>query len=162
MTKKRLCEGIMRKVFYGRWILSCVVLSMMTGNVCSQSLDKKVSISVTDALVRPVLEEIEKQAGVSFVYDEATVSATQRVSLDFKAAPLRTVLDELCRQAGLRYEVEKELVLLFRAEKEEVRAQKAVTVRGVVYDEKRQPLPGGTVRLSGVSVGTATDVKGWF
>ena len=45
----------MRKVFYGRWILSCVVLSMMAGNVCSQSLDKRVSISVTDALVRPVL-----------------------------------------------------------------------------------------------------------
>ena len=154
----------MRKVFHGRWILSCLVLCVMSGNVHSQVLERKVSISVTDELIRPVLDEIEKQAGVSFVYDETTVSATRRVSLDFKELPLRLVLDELCRQAGLRYEVEKGLVLLFRAgeRKQDVRQQKSVLIRGKVRDEQKNLIPGVTVLLKGTGIGTVTNHKGFF
>ena len=31
-----------------------------------------------------------------------------------------------------------------------------------VYDTKKQPMPGVTVKLIGTSVGTATDANGWF
>ena len=35
-------------------------------------------------------------------------------------------------------------------------------VRGKVIDEKKQPIPGVSVRLGGTSMGTATDVDGKF
>ena len=31
-----------------------------------------------------------------------------------------------------------------------------------MYDTKKQPMPGVTVKLIGTSVGTATDANGWF
>ena len=40
--------------------------------------------------------------------------------------------------------------------------KKALSVKGFVYDEKKQPLPGVTVQVVGTSVGTATNAKGWF
>ncbi|MFR5657780.1 MAG: carboxypeptidase-like regulatory domain-containing protein [Butyricimonas faecihominis] len=35
-------------------------------------------------------------------------------------------------------------------------------MKGFVYDMKKQPMPGVTVKIVGVSLGTATDAKGWF
>ena len=40
--------------------------------------------------------------------------------------------------------------------------KKALSVKGFVYDEKKQPMPGVTVQVVGTSVGTATNAKGWF
>lgn len=39
---------------------------------------------------------------------------------------------------------------------------KSVRLKGYVYDVKKQPIPGVTVKITGVSLGTATDAKGWF
>ena len=40
--------------------------------------------------------------------------------------------------------------------------KKSVRVKGFVYDVNKQPLVGVTVKLVGVTLGTATDAKGWF
>jgi len=37
-----------------------------------------------------------------------------------------------------------------------------IVLKGFVFDEKKQPLPGVTVRIAGTSMGTATDMDGWF
>ncbi len=143
--------------------MACFLLSMTVGNLHSQTLDKKISISVKDALVRPVLEEIEKKSGVHFVYDEKIVSATQKVSLDFEDSPLRLVLDDLCRKISLRYEVEKNLVLLLPLPRQQpAQSKKSVLIRGHVRDELGEPIPGVTVMLKGTSAGTVTNVQGLY
>ena len=38
----------------------------------------------------------------------------------------------------------------------------SVRLKGWVVDEKKRAMPGVTVKLSGTSLGTATDAKGWF
>ena len=40
--------------------------------------------------------------------------------------------------------------------------RKSFRVKGFVYDTQKQPLPGVTVKVVGVAVGTATNEKGWF
>ena len=35
-------------------------------------------------------------------------------------------------------------------------------MKGWVYDKNNQALPGVTVKVTGTSVGTSTNVKGWF
>lgn len=112
MNKKRVHERIVRKVFGIRYILACMLLSMIWGTAYSQSLEKRVSINVKNELIRPVLDELEKKAEITFVYDEKSISSTQQVSLNFTDTELRLVLDELCRQISVRYELEKNLILL--------------------------------------------------
>ena len=78
--------------------------------------DRKVSIDVKNELVRPVLEQLQRDADVTFVYDEDIVSKDQRVTLKFTDATLSQVLNELCKQVALRYEVKKNLILLLALE----------------------------------------------
>ena len=40
--------------------------------------------------------------------------------------------------------------------------QKGLQLRGFVSDTKKQPMPGVTVKLVGTSIGTATNMDGWF
>ena len=40
--------------------------------------------------------------------------------------------------------------------------KKSLRVKGFVYDMQRVPMPGVTVKVAGVSLGTATDTRGWF
>lgn len=40
--------------------------------------------------------------------------------------------------------------------------KKSVRLKGWVRDKKKEPLPGVTVRMVGVSLGTATNAQGWF
>lgn len=40
--------------------------------------------------------------------------------------------------------------------------KKSLRVKGFVYDTQRDPIPGVTVKVAGVSLGTATDTRGWF
>lgn len=47
------------------------------------------------------------------------------------------------------------------AKKEETHRRKN-HVKGWVYDRKKQALPGVTVKVSGKSIGTATNAQGWF
>ncbi|MDN2918633.1 carboxypeptidase-like regulatory domain-containing protein, partial [Campylobacter jejuni] len=39
---------------------------------------------------------------------------------------------------------------------------KSIRIKGFVYDTKKQSIPGVTVILKGTSVGTATNVDGFF
>lgn len=40
--------------------------------------------------------------------------------------------------------------------------EKSKVLQGWVYDKKHQVLPGVTVKVAGTSIGTSTNVKGWF
>jgi len=62
------------------------------------------------------------------------------------------VVSSLSAREGSR--IEKEV--LFSGQ------QKKLTLKGFVYDENKQELPGVTVLLSGTMVGNVTDVKGFF
>ena len=44
----------------------------------------------------------------------------------------------------------------------EEKEKKSLRVKGFVYDTQRDPIPGVTVKVAGVSLGTATDTRGWF
>ena len=40
--------------------------------------------------------------------------------------------------------------------------EKSKVLQGWVYDKNHQVLPGVTVKVAGTSIGTSTNVKGWF
>ena len=152
----------MLKVFSLRCILTCVLLSMIWGTSYSQSLEKKVSINVTNELIRPVLDELENQGEITFVYDEKLLSTTQRISLNFKETPLRLVLDELCRKISVQYELKKNLVLLMPVRRQSAQAPASTTIQGYVKDVNNDPLPGVTVVLKGTNLGTTTAQDGFY
>lgn len=120
--------------------VACMLISLANIGVFAQQ-EKKVSINVKDILIRTALEELQKKAGINFIYNEELVCPVTKISLEFKNAPLHRVLDELCKKISLRYELKKELVLLLPLEKKDATEKKGFFMLfGSVTDEKHQPM----------------------
>src|SRR3546814_15104177 len=67
-------------------------------------LDKKISVSVSEAPMVQVLELIHGQTGVEFIYS-SKAQLRQKVSLNIEKERLEITLDRLLDPVGLTYEV---------------------------------------------------------
>lgn len=70
------------------------------------------------------------------------------------------MLRKVLEKEGFTYDVKDEIVVIKR--KVENDHDKFVIVKGQVVDSKKEPLPGVTVLLKGMTIGTVTDSKGNF
>lgn len=68
------------------------------------------------------------------------------------------ILDVCLKGTGLHYELLNKRIILHGQEIE----KKSVLLEGRVTDRDSMPLAGVTVRLKGTTVGTSTDIKGYF
>lgn len=92
------------------------------------------------------------------------VEVRGRVSIQVVDKELSQVLDELLTKLGLGFTFDDNLVIIKERTsmwgKDSV--QKGLRIVGRVVDEKKQAMPGVTVKLTGTTLGTATDSKGIF
>ena len=136
------------------FLLLCC-LQMANASVLSQ---QRYDVSFKEEAMLEVLNSLRTQTGYQFFYLERNMAAADRVTLSMTQATLPEILDKLLKSQGFTYEIQDKIVIIKVADEE----KKSVTVKGIVYDEKKQPMPGVTVQVVGISVGTATTSKGWF
>ena len=60
-----------------------------------QVLDKRLTLEVKDATLESILEKIEGQVGVKFVYNPSFFNLEEKVSITIQDATLKDVLKEL-------------------------------------------------------------------
>ena len=141
------------------WRVACwLLLLFMAPSVMAQQ-EQTFTVSFKASTLEEVFDYLSRHSDYVFTYNSADLrQSPARVTRDFKDAPLRTVLTECLRDTDFTFEfVDRHVVV-----KKRTTQPKSVMVRGFVYDEKRQPLPGVTVQVVGTSVGTATTATGWF
>ncbi|WP_353722004.1 SusC/RagA family TonB-linked outer membrane protein [Dyadobacter sp. 676] len=154
------------------WML-CVQLALAKDLRAQEILSKRISISVNDMDVEKVLEKIELQTKVRFIYSAEVIHAERKVSLDSQNQRLDTVLETLLGPLGIDYKVSKKTILLrkaagkktsFRTETIQNAAPKDADreVTGKVIDEKGEPVPGVSVVVKGTTVGTSTNIEGIY
>ena len=136
------------------FLLLCC-LQMANASVLSQ---QRYDVSFKEEAMLEVLNSLRTQTGYQFFYLERNMVAADRVTLSMTQATLPEILDKVLKSQGFTYEIQDKIVIIKVADEE----KKSVTVKGIVYDEKKQPMPGVTVQVVGTSVGTATTSKGWF
>ena len=136
------------------FLLLCC-LQMANASVLSQ---QRYDVSFKEEAMLEVLNSLRTQTGYQFFYLERNMAAADRVTLSMTQATLPEILDKVLKSQGFTYEIQDKIVIIKVADEE----KKSVTVKGFVYDEKKQPMPGVTVQVVGTSVGTATTSKGWF
>lgn len=120
----------------------------------------KVTLKLDHVSFVDVIESLRKQTGNEFVFNARDVEHMKDISLSLREVSLHSALDSLLFGSGLAYIITGRTVVI---KKQEVVLKKEfVKVTGFVYDIKRQPIPGVTVRLVGTSLGTATDAEGGF
>ena len=140
-------------------LLICGFVLTLSAGVRAQ--DQMVTLKVEGSTFKEVIAELKRQTQLDFFYSFNEVDVSRRVSLDVENERIDDVL-RLLLGSRFTWEYQDDMVIIKPAQVSDEEKKKSVTVKGFVYDEKKQPMPGVTVQVVGTSVGTATNEKGWF
>ncbi|MFC6194170.1 TonB-dependent receptor [Dyadobacter subterraneus] len=131
-------------------------------------LSQKISINANGSEVKKVLNQVEKQVDVRFVFSSKLIQSGRKVNVTAQNKPLYEVLDNILTPLGLQYELSGKIIILKRMDNlpepqlpVKSNAPKKI-VTGKVLDEAGLGLPGVSVVLKGTQAGSTTDVDGKF
>ena len=120
-------------------------------------LQRKVSVSAENMMIKNILEKIEETASIRFAYQANQVNVNRKASIFIEDMPLGNVLTMLFDKSTL-FEAKGDLVVIRPVSEGLVNR-----VTGRVTDSKTgEPLPGVNVVATGTSIGTVTDTDGRF
>lgn len=119
-------------------------------------LNQKVTLNLNDASLFELFNRINAQTGIHFIYNAAHLREVDRVNISVKEEAVENVLNHVFKGSLLSYEYNGKVIIITQKQPQIMR------VKGFVRDAKKQPIPGVTVKIVGLAIGTATDSKGWF
>ena len=164
MKKKCNSGGLMkirlRKTLLAMKFLCFFFLLSVSVSAASYSQNAKFTISLNNVALTEVFSTIRANSEFTFIYNVDDVRNFRIKSINVHEATIQEILDEVLRNTGFVYKIEDHVVVIQPQDMKE--KKKSVRVKGWVNDKSKQPLPGVTVRMVGVSLGTATNAQGWF
>jgi len=146
--------------------LTSVILIAAIMQLSAASLAQKVTLSEKKASLKSIFREIRKQTNYNFICTDELFQAAKPVNIRVKGAELNEVLKQLFNDQPLSYSIEEKTVVV----KEKtpsfldriVSAFTAIDIRGIVLDEKGQPLLGATVKVKDSKKVVSTNAAGEF
>jgi TonB-linked SusC/RagA family outer membrane protein len=127
------------------------------------SLNHLVSLQVENASLAQVLDKIEAQTSLVFVYANDDIKAAQKISLNVKDNKLDDVLQMILLPLEINYEFIANKIILKRGASTVFSGQQQeITITGRVVDNKGEPIPGANIRLKGQSIGTVSTGEGTY
>lgn len=142
-------------------VLACSGVVMATESKGQGVLDRKISLVITNKEMQVAFSEIERVAGIRFVYSPEVIPVHNEVSIRAQDDTLGEVLRRLLAPYSIVFEaIEDQVVLRKRTRTRTNSVDRIIT--GQVLDEKNVPLPGVSILIKGTGIGTTTDVEGRY
>lgn len=168
---KRVVYKVMRTTVKQLFIsILCCGISMAHTLRGQELLSKEISLKVESMEIKKILNLIEKQADVKFVYSTSSIQNSQSTSLKELRGPLNKVLDQILNPLNVSYEVVGNTRILLRKKPlgTAIPSQGLLfpnqlierKISGKVVDEKGEGLPGVNILVLGSQLGTSTNEKG--
>ena len=139
-------------------LLSCFTFSLSASTYAQQ---ERVSLNMKEVTVKMLLDEIQRQTDLHFIFNTEQTNSLGKVSVEARDETVEAVLVRLFEGTDLTYSFRGNIIVVKRRV-DVVGQQEMLKVTGKVVDEKKQVLPGVTVKLEGTTVGTATNTMGVF
>ena len=125
--------------------------------------ENSITLKSQSESVENVFNQIGKQTGLKFFYDQETVNKVPLVTIQVTNASLQTVLDKISEQTELCFSRKNKTISVSTQQiKEESLKNIPVTAHGVVTDEKGEAIIGASIQVKGTTSGTITDINGEF
>jgi TonB-dependent starch-binding outer membrane protein SusC len=158
-----------------RHVITIMLLSISVDLYAFGDIQRGVTISGYDLTLETILDEIKRQAGVLYMYEDSVVRKANRVDIHVKNESVKRVLD-ICfsNQPDLEWKMIGNTIVIRRKAREIGHAdgvetptagkpQKfTVEIRGKVMNEKSEPVIGATVAEKGTKNATMTSETGEF
>lgn len=135
-------------------------LSAFAANADAQ----QVSVTVSNAKVKTVLNSISDQTGLSLAYSAQVVDLNRKVSLNFVNTEVSEVLNAMFGNTAIGYEIKDGKIYLFKAAERTTALanQQKKIITGTVVDPNGEAVIGANVLVKGTTNGTITDMGGKF
>ena len=117
-----------------------------------------VTLSMRNATVEQVLDQIEKKTDYTFVASDRTVDLNRKVSLNVQSLSIEETLKQLFAGTNVSYKIVNNQIILSKAQA----TQQSKRVKGTVVDKNGEPIIGANVVVKGTTNGTITDIDGNF
>jgi len=166
-----LCYTVMRITTLLIGIQACFTAVLLAGTITDA---QTINLDVQQASVKQVFVNIEKQANVTFVYNEKTIQGLDNISLKANNKPLAEVLKSISEQVPLLFKQAGAVIGVSKLDlksqpKELIPGQRnsldsfppPLKISGKITNENGEPLAGVSVRLS-QDKATVSDINGVF
>ncbi|MEY8594026.1 SusC/RagA family TonB-linked outer membrane protein [Butyricimonas hominis] len=141
-----------------RWFLFLLFLVFTTQlSQRAYCQEVKMTFSLKNATLKEVINEIKRISAYDFVYSDSYLSAFKQRDVSYKDATIDAVLTDCLKGTGLVYNINGKTIVIKR---EEVKKGTTRVVEGKVTDMKGEALPGVTILIKGLTVGTVTNLDG--
>ncbi len=147
-----------------------VILSLVCCTVIlpieARSFDSvRVSIKTSERSIEEILNLIEEQSGLHFIYNNTLVNVDQITKIKCNNESVDVVLDKLFKSTNIAYEIDnKQIILTPKNTSDNLiigRTQQKRIITGVVSDIYG-PVIGANVVIKGTNQGTITDIDGKY
>lgn len=140
-----------------------VFIGSLPASVVAQQ--EKVSLDLKDVSVKTFLSEVKKQTNLHFVFSSEQISRLGNISVQATDENLESVLKRVFSATDYTYELNNDLIIIRPKSQVENILQKqeqSEIITGKVTDKKGYPLPGVTIRVKGIALGTSTNRDGVY
>ncbi|SEK57563.1 TonB-linked outer membrane protein, SusC/RagA family [Parapedobacter koreensis] len=160
MKKERiiaLTKTAMRLTFLYALITLTVAFATHAKEADAQGvLDKKIAFSAKRITIKEMIEVLESQSEVHFIYSSSAIKANRKIKIAAIHGELSNVLEGVFKPIGITYKVEHDKILLFSMSQD-------FTITGtVVNGQDNTPISGAAVKVRGTTRGTSTNDNGQF
>lgn len=113
--------------------------------------------------MKSVLKEIENQTGLSVIYKTDEVNENKRVTATFENTPVLEAVSSLLDKS-LEVTLQKKMLVISKKKMTDADSNKtgSRTIKGIILDDKGEPIIGATIAVEGTSQGTITNIDGEY
>jgi TonB-linked SusC/RagA family outer membrane protein len=138
-------------------------------------LSRKINLNLKEQKISHLLQQIEKQADVRFVFSPKLIDAGRKVSVKVVNEPIGQVLDSYLRPLGISYQATSKVIVLRTQVQPAAAGPQPVEVKtpssspltervigGRVTDQNNEPLIGVSILVKNSTKGIVTDQDGKY
>ncbi len=159
LNKKQLSKLLLTMKF------TVILLTLCCMQAGAEGYAQNITLSVKNAPLAKVLQEIKKQSGYAFWYENKHIAESKNISVNIVNESLNEALYQCFKDLPLTYSiVNKTVVIKYKDLLPEapLEQQREITVTGKVVDASDNPLESVTITVKETKTLTMTDANGNF
>src|SRR5687768_7752985 len=138
-------------------------------------LDMKITVSADNKEIKLILQNIQQQTGIKFIYGSKAIKAQRKISVNMKDQKLSRFIESVLLPLNIGFKIINDQILLYPEKHQQPPAQNTAggyeggfsqkpdrIVSGHITDEKGRPLEGATIFVKGTQRGTIANKAGDF
>ena len=151
------------------WRIMRLTIFLLFGLILSVSANSysqttRMDINLTNSSINDIMQYVEENSEFIFLYRKEDLNVSKKININLDNASIDQILNKLLANQNVTYDVYERQIVIRKAIEGQLVSEKKQdrTVKGMVADNKGNPLPGVTVLIKGTTKGTVTDVDGKY